>query len=392
MAEREIRWRARFGKGGVCDFTKQYNHYFKWLLSKVMSLFLIDGGDSVPTVNKDYAKMQLILDGGVMFTDKMRRGDGKLYAVEGNIGGEPDEYYIPVLWTAANPILGDANLYRRDFKGHKQDGVLVTNTTLDKMCLDTFDGGLYNLIHQTATLLSDNIISINCCQINSRVVAFAIADSEPLELAAEETLKRMYAGSPYQVLRSDMVDKLQISPLTNTNIAATLAQLMELQSYIIGNFLQSIGISANNVRKKERMITDEIESQNNIVAISVTEMLESWTRGFNEVNDFFGTDFSVRLNPAVIDELLDAIPDAAPEAPAEIQSEPAGDGEADQDPEVEPAPEPEVEPADIVDQIEEKEEIVGKIAEILTGEEVSDDVSDKAEDAESRELVSERST
>ena len=387
MAEREIRWRKRYGKGGICDFNKQYDFYFKWLLSKVMSLFIIAGGDDVTTVDKDYVKMQLILDGGIMFTDKLPRGSGKLYAVDGNIGGEPDEYYIPVLWTVSNPILGSSNIYRKDFKSHKQNGVLVTNTKLDAMMLDTLDGGLYNLIHQTATLLADNVISINCCQINSRVVAFAIADSEPIEQGAREVLKRIYAGSPFEVLRSDMVDKFQISPLTNTNIAATLAQLMELQSYIIGNFLQSIGISANNVRKKERMITDEIESQNNIVAISVTEMLESWKRGFDEVNNFFGTDFSVRLNPAVMDELLDAIPAAMPEAdasePAEIQSEPAGDGE----------PDPEVEPAeDAVDQIEQQEEIVEQIAEILNGEEVSDDVSDETEDAEGRSMVSERSS
>lgn len=389
MAEREIRWRKRFGKGGICDFDKQYRFYFKWLLSKVMSLFIIGGGDNVPTVNKSYAKMQLILDGAVMFTKDMQKRKGDLFAVDGNIGGEPDEYYVPVRWTVSNPVLGSASIFWKDFGSQKQNGVLVTNTTLDKMTIDMFDGGLYNLIHQTATLLADNVISINCCQINSRVVAFAIADSEPIETAAREVMQRIYAGSPYEVLRSDMVDKLLISPLTNTNIAATLAQLMELQSYIIGNFLQSIGISANNVRKKERMITDEIESQNNIVAISVTEMLESWKRGFDEVNKFFGTDFSVRLNPAVMDELLDAIPAASPEPevePAEIQSEPAGDGEPD--PEVEPAamPNPEVESAEeIVDQIEQQEGIVEKVAEILVGEEVSSDVSgSETEDAENR--------
>lgn len=382
--EREIRWRQRFGKGGICDFKSQYDHYFKYLLSKVMSLFLLDGGDDRPTVNKEYAKMQLILDGAVMFTDAMQKANGLLYAVDGKIGGEPDEYYIPSMWIAANPILGTGNIYWRDFKGHKQNGVLVTNTTTDKLLLQEIDGGLYKLIHQTATLLADNIISINCCQINSRVVAFAIADSEPLEMAARETLQRMYAGSPYQVLRSDMVDKLQISPLTNTNIAATLAQLMELQSYIIGNFLQAIGISANNVRKKERMITDEIESQNNIVALSITEMLESWTRGFNEVNDFYGTDFSVRLNPAVLDELLDAVPAADPD-PVEIQSEPPGDGEPEVEPAEPAAEEPEERP---IDQIEEAEEIVEEIAAQLVGEEVSEDVSVQTEDAEDRSVVS----
>lgn len=387
MPEREIKWRTRYGKGGVCNFQRQYDFNFKWLLSKVMSIFIIDGGDNVPTVDKDYVKMQLILDGGVMFTREMPKGNGDLYAVEGNIGGEPDEYYIPVLWTASNPILGGAQLYRKDFKMHKQNGVLITNTKLDRTMLNVLDGGLYGLIQQTATLLADNIISINCCQINSRVIAFAIADSEPLELAARETLQLMYNGSPYQVLRSDMVDKLQISPLTNTNIAATLAQLMELQSYIIGSFLQSIGISANNVRKKERMITDEIQSQNNIVAISVTEMLESWTAGFKEVNEFFGTDFSVRLNPAVLDELLDALPAKSvsndnPSEPATMTVGDADDGEPAAEVEAEP-----VEPAaDTVDQIEEAEETAEAIADILTGEEVTGDASDgsETEDAEDR--------
>jgi len=57
-------------------------------------------------------------------------------------------------------------------------------------------------------LLADNIVSINCAQINTRVEAVFTADSEGQAVAGEAVLKKLYSGQPYQVLRSDLVEKM----------------------------------------------------------------------------------------------------------------------------------------------------------------------------------------
>lgn len=308
------KWRSKYAKKGICDFDLNYNFYFKWLLDKVMNAVIIEGGDDdfARTVNKSYTKMNLILDGMICFTDFENKGGetgNHLYACVGNIGTEPDEYYVPVGYTIANPILGSKTVYWRDFKGYKQNGVLVFNNAIDKYSagLQGFECGLFGLIHQTATLLADNIVSINCCQINTRVQTLFTADSEAQQVAAENILKELYAGVPFKVLRQDLVKKITITPTANASTAQSITELVELHNYIVANFYQSIGIVSNNTQKRERLINAEIEEQNASVNLSLTELLESWTRGFNEVNDFYGTDFKVRLNPVITETLLSII-------------------------------------------------------------------------------------
>lgn len=296
--EQRVRWRDRYCDDGICDFRMNYEFYFKWLTNKVMQLFCIKGLDET-NINDNFLKQTLILDGDICVTDF----NDKLYAVTGNLGGEPDEYYVPVLYTVANPILGSKQVYRKDWRGNKQNGVVIFNTDIDSLS-SPCSMGLYDLISQTATLLADNIVSINCQQINSRVQVFFTADGEAQAVAGEAVLKKMYAGSPFQILRSDLVDKLTVNPISGTGVANNITQLVELQNFIISNFFQSIGVKANDIMKRERLITAEVEDQNSYVALSLLECVTSWEKGFREVNELYGTDIHVEINPVLIREII----------------------------------------------------------------------------------------
>ena len=297
-----MNWQIRAGKGGVCDFKENYDFFFKWLANKVMSCFLIKydkENEMLKDFDDDYFKMNLLLDGSICVTNF----GNKLYPCIGNLGGEPDEYYCPTIYTIANPILGSKQVKIGT------DGCVIYNTKVDRFsyCGNSiiYSGGLYDLISQTATLLSDNIISINCQQINSRVIAFFTADSEPQAVAGEAVLKRMYAGKPYQILRQDLLEKININPINTAAASSNITELVELHNYIIANFFQSIGVKSNNVMKRERLINSEIDSQNDYLKVSLLEILTSWQDGLDKVNKLYGTDFSVELNPALLDELIE---------------------------------------------------------------------------------------
>lgn len=295
-----MNWQERAGRGGVCDFKSNYDFYFKWLCNKVMSCFIIKdrSNGKTETINWNYFKMNLLLDGQICITDF---GDN-LYACIGNRGGKPNEYYLPQIFTISNPVLGSKQV------DIDVNGVVFYNTDIDMFnytgnC-EIFSGGLYDLISQTATLLADNIISINCNQINSRITAFFTAESEAQAIAGEAILKKMYAGKPYQILRSDLIEKLNVNPI-NSSASGNITELVELHNYIIANFFQSIGVKSNNVMKRERLINSEIDSQNDYLKVSLLEILTSWQKGFDKLNEIYGTDISVNLNPALLDELLE---------------------------------------------------------------------------------------
>jgi hypothetical protein len=366
-------WRERYMDGGICDFKLNYDFYFKWLLNKVMQIIVITGLDDTK-INGNYLKSQLILDGNICITDYPAgiNHEAGIYAVSGNLGGEPDEYYIPVLYTCPNPILGSKTVYRKDWNGNKQNGVVIYNTDIDNVWCDGWNAGLYDLISQTATLLADNIVSINCQQINSRVQAFFTADGEPQAVAGEAVLRKMYAGSPYQILRSDLVDKLTVNPISGTGVANNITQLVELQNFIVANFFQSIGVKSNDIMKRERLITAEIEEQNDMVAISLLEMIASWQRGFNEVNELYGTNIQCELNPVLLREIAEQFStdsnndETVDEPPTTVEEESPEETEVVEDAvEEEETTEPEVEEETATEQIEELEEVVDAVIDTI---------------------------
>ena len=331
-------WKEKYSAGGVCDFRENYDFYFKWLLNKVCSCFVVNGLPG--TINQTYLKNELILSGMCCVTDF----GGKLYACTGSLGGQPDEYYIPTVFVIANPILGSKQVKRGE------DGVVIFNTSVDELYTGCFAAGLYQYINQTATLLADNIVSINANQINSRVCTFFVADSKAKALAGEVVLKKMYAGQPYQILEADLVEKINVNPISTASTSSNITELVELNNYIISNFMQSIGIKANNDRKRERMITDEINSQNDYLGFSVLEVLASWQKGFDAVNEMYGTEISVSLSPAVADVLTSCI---VPRETETEQSTPAKDADSI---ETEADDQQETAPAEDADSIEETEE------------------------------------
>lgn len=366
-----INWQVRAGRGGVCDFRKNFDFYFKWLTNKVMSCFIItdqNPSERTSSINWDYFKMNLILDGQICITDF----NDKLYACIGNRGGTPNEYYVPTQFLIANPVLGSKEVTIGE------TGVVIYNTKIDHFVWtgesDIFAAGLCDLIEQTATLLADNIISINCSQINARVTAFFTADSESQAAAGELILRRMYAGKPYSILRSDLLEKLQVNPINNSSSGQNITELVELHNYILANFFQTIGIKSNSVMKRERLIRDEIESQDDFLQVSILEILSSWQAGLDEVNQLYGTSFKVELNQVLLNELMDQLEGTEPktEAAAEPESEPETEDAAEPESEgaetgqeeTEPGQE-ESEPEEVIDEIQEKEEIVQDVVDLI---------------------------
>lgn len=382
---RKDSWHDRYcsDPDGICNFRQNFDFYYKWLLNKVMQIFVIKGLDGTK-INENYLKSELILDGNICITDYEAGvyNEAGLYCVAGDLGGAPDEYYVPVRYVTANPILGSKEVYRKDWGAFKKNGVVIFNTDIDNIWNGGWNQGLHDLISQTATLLADNIVSINCQQINSRVQVFFTVeegDGEGKAEAGAETLRKMYSGRPYQVLKEDLFGSIKVNPVSSSNVANNITQLVELQNFIVTNFFQSIGIKGNNVMKRERLIQAEIDEQNDMVALSLLEMVTSWEKGFREVNEMYGTDIHVELNPVLIREIADQfevenepiVEESTEETTATVveeSEETAVEETTEQEPEQEET---------VTENIEALEEVVDEVIDaIIDDEGVEDDVEE----------------
>ena len=147
--------------------------------------------------------------------------------------------------------------------------------------------------------------------------------------------------------------------------------------------------------KKERLITDEIESQDDFVQLSILEILTSWQCGFDKVNEMYGTNIKVELNPVLIREIADEFSvDSEPssEAIESVSEAPVSDTIDNTNPsemqsndsENEAVDSEEVEEETPQEIIEEAEEVVDTIVDII-----NDTVTDETEETEFTEVTEE---
>ena len=290
-----------FVYNGVCDVQKNFRTYFDILCNKCSNLFKWEGLPD--TIDQRFLMEQLILNGKVCFT----KINNKLYALNGNVGGEPNAYYQPSMWIVANPILGSKQVRIRQKDGGQSteglEGIMVCLTNQDYFTDRAERGGLFDLIYQTAGLLADNISSLNVSQINGRVAQLFTVDNQAEARTVEEIIRDMYDGHPYRVLTQDLISKVGVLPAAQTGQTNTLLNLIEAHQYILASFFNEIGIPSNWNMKRERVNTAETQLMTGSLDISIYSMERNLQREIERVNELFGTEISVMFNGIKDEEL-----------------------------------------------------------------------------------------
>ena len=282
---------------GCCDVEDNFRFYFKQLTNIAASLFKWENLPS--TVDERFLTENLILNGKVCWT----QFDSKIYALNGNVGGEPNAYYEPQFFIIANPILGSKEVRIRNKDGSDSidglEGILMGLTDVDHFTEIGKNGGLHGLIYQTAGLLADNTSSINCAQINGRATVAFTADSEALAATAQEVLKDIYGGKPYRVLSQDILEKIQATPLAQSGTSQTITTLIEARRSIYQDFYNQLGIGYQGNSKRERVNTAEIGLMRGCLDVSLYNMIKNLKADLEKVNELFGTSINVEVNEEI---------------------------------------------------------------------------------------------
>lgn len=81
-----------------------------------------------------------------------------------------------------------------------------------------------------------------------------------------------------------------------TQAPIVLAELMDYKSEILNDFLTELGINNAAVDKKERLLTDEVNSNNQFIDLCGSTWLSTRQQAAEEINEMFGLNVSVSLN------------------------------------------------------------------------------------------------
>lgn len=263
-----------------------YTYYFRSLFNDVYNIFKLENLE--PEMDYNFIMTNLILSGKVFFF----KDNDTMYALNGNLSESPDTYYRPKQIITANPILGTITRTR------DVDGVLVYLTPFDEIPLfgNLENGGLYQLIAYTATLLADNTSSLNIAQINSRASVIFTADDTNTAKTGEIVLKDIYNGKPYKILTSEVLGRINVNPLNTSINTHQIIDLIEAHQYIKSLFWHSIGLQSNFNMKRERLVSDEVTANIQSLAVSQDIILKTVQNGLDKVNSIFNKKYRITVN------------------------------------------------------------------------------------------------
>ena len=120
------------------------------------------------------------------------------------------------------------------------------------------------------------------------------------------TLKNVYmqySGNTPFIFGSKAFDVSNKLNVLNTN-APYLIDKLELHKHEIWNeCLTYLGIDNANTDKKERLITDEVESNNEVINYYLNCFYKTRKKACDEINEKYGLDIKLQLNKEVLDLL-----------------------------------------------------------------------------------------
>ena len=147
-------------------------HVF-YMLNRTQVMFDYENlPETIPARNLE---ILLQLNGNVFFTEV----EGKYYVFTGGLGGEPDVYYEPTIYTVANPALNFSKNLKID-----EDGVLIRS--------DSYGVGLLPMFQKYAALLAENEITMRIADINNRIPFLLSAADDRTKASAEKFLKDVF--------------------------------------------------------------------------------------------------------------------------------------------------------------------------------------------------------
>lgn len=264
--------------------TDNFNSFYFELLNKALSLF--EWKNLPENLDSDMIEFFLLTRGHIAFF----KIEDKLHATFGTPSDTLDENYTFTKYLITNPYISDGESFNLTVGS---ECIVVYNTPCDKVSITK---SVFNRsLRRTAGILADNMSSLNCLQINSRVQTMVTADNSNIAKSAESVLKEMYDGKPYKVITSTLANNIDIENKANVN-SNTFSELINLNNYMYAQYLHSIGIKSNESAKKERLITAEIDENDTECQINLNQMLKSRKQAVEKINKLFGTEIEVKLN------------------------------------------------------------------------------------------------
>lgn len=283
------------------DKSRAVQSHILYMLNRTQSMFKWSGlPDSIP---QRMLELYLQINGYVGITDI----SGTLYAMRGGLGGEPDAYYMPTIFTIANPALDVSRNLKID-----DECIIISN--------DTCYLGLMPMFRRYASGLAENELSINIASIMSRIIDLISATDDGTKTSAEKYLKDIADGKLGVIASSEFFEGIKTHEFGSRS-RGVITDLIELEQYYKASWFNELGLNANYNMKREALSTAESQLNDDALLPLIDNMLECRRIGAEKVNNLYGTSITVDLASSWEDNQIET----------DLEQNAIDDNESDQD-------------------------------------------------------------
>lgn len=264
------------------------NGYWYWfwkLFNIVVDMF---DYDNLPEeLTKENIENNLILLGHCSF---IRKRDGKLFTPFSRVF-DFDEYYQPTKMVYANPKIID---YKTYLIGNTCEVIYNTSMKYRVWNLKT-DSGLYTFIGRYARMLADIESTADIYIVNMRETSYPTADGEPVANSIKAFFDKLALGERAIISDNAIINKFRTVDMGRANPKDGINDLLMARDKVLEMFFRDIGVKMYNP-KKAQVNEEELQVNDQLLLISLDDMLKARVEGLEKVNKMFGTDIKVRLN------------------------------------------------------------------------------------------------
>lgn len=270
----------------VADVRISYDYWFYKILNLLLQMFEYDGlPESIP---QREIELNLLITGHCVIVPLR---DGRLFAPLTSIFGQ-DEYYQPTNAVFANPVID----YEYEWTIGKDCEIIYNSSLKDSMWYIRTDNGLLTFISRYARMLADVESTFNIYCVNQRLTAVPVTEDQNVATSIKAFFKSLISGKREIITDNNLIESFRnVDIIGRTTLKDGANDWLIARDKILEQMYRDIGIRMYNP-KRAQVTESELESNDQLLLISLDDMLKSREEGIERINEMYGTNISVSIN------------------------------------------------------------------------------------------------